>query len=95
MSYERDAEHQGLLASVQQRAAAGQIDRRGFLQLAAAIGLGSACAGALAEQVWAAPVAQGQDGHRIAAAYDYIVVGAGSAGCTLAACLSEDAACRV
>ena len=39
MSCERDDEQQRLLASLQRRAAAGQIDRRGFLQLAAAIGL--------------------------------------------------------
>ena len=95
MSCEREDGQRRLLASLQRRAAAGQIDRRGFLHLAAAIGIETGLALALANQVMATSVVQGQGGRSIDASYDYIVVGAGSAGCAVAARLSKDPACRV
>jgi hypothetical protein len=70
-----DDQQKHVLASLERRAAAGQIDRRGFLQLASAIGIGSAFAAAKADRAMASPQVQSQGGRNIEASYDYIVVG--------------------
>jgi hypothetical protein len=70
-----DDQQRHVLTNLERRAAAGQIDRRGFLELAAAIGIGSAFAAAMADRAMASPQVQGQGGRNIEASYDYIVGG--------------------
>ncbi len=67
----------------------GKLSRRGFINAIAAAGLGTAGVSALADELQAIRDNQAQRAAQLQAAYDYIVVGTGSAGCALAGRLAE------
>jgi len=62
---------------------AGQLSRRGFIQAIGAAGLASAGIEALADELEAMRVNQNERAAKLLPAYDYIVVGSGSAACAL------------
>ncbi len=69
---------------------AGRIGRRAFIAGAVATGLvGSQTATALADDLDKARATQARNARNLKKAYDYVVVGAGSAGCTLVGTLAE------
>ncbi|MDR7127583.1 GMC family oxidoreductase N-terminal domain-containing protein [Pseudotabrizicola sp. 4114] len=69
--------------------AAGQLSRRGFMKSLAALGISAATASYLADTSQAIAQTQAYNTKNLKASYDYIICGAGSAGCVLAAELSE------
>jgi choline dehydrogenase len=74
------------------QAAMGRLNRRNFLYIASAAGLAGALAPSLLDQAFAAGETQAANRAALRASYDYIVVGAGAAGCVLAAELSKSGA---
>jgi choline dehydrogenase len=69
--------------------ARGNLDRRRFLEVAASSGLIASLSAAGLDQALAASETQQANRARIRDSYDYVVVGAGTAGCILAAGLAE------
>ena len=77
------APNDGLLEHVERALIAGRLSRRGFIRAAAATGFGAAGINALADELDAARANQTERASKVQAAYDYVVVGTGSAVCAL------------
>ena len=72
-----------LMERLERALIAGRMDRRHFMRAAAAAGFGSLGLSALADELDAIRVNQNQRSAKLQGAYDYVVVGAGSAACAL------------
>ncbi len=74
---------QSLLDRLEHALIAGRISRRGFMRAAAAAGLAGSSLHVLADELDAIRANQTERARKLQAAYDYIVVGTGSAGSAL------------
>ncbi len=83
-----EAPDQSLLDPLEQSLIAGRISRRSFVRAAAAIGLTGVAMHALADELDAIRANQAERAAKLLPAYDYIVVGTGSAGSALVGRLS-------
>src|SRR3954468_4615246 len=69
---------------------AGGLSRRGFIQALTAAGLASAGLAALADELDAVRANQNERTANLLPAYDYVIVGSGSAACALVGRLAAD-----
>lgn len=84
---EREADH--VMDSMERALIAGRIDRRRFLAAAAAVGLSAVGLNAWADELDSIRSNQEKRRADLRKAYDYVVVGTGSAACALVARLAE------
>jgi choline dehydrogenase len=86
MSYRMNAvdePNDGLLEGLERALIAGRLDRRSFMRAAVAAGFGATGLHALADELDAVRANQQERSAKLQGAYDYVVVGAGSAACAL------------
>lgn len=79
----RSAKNDGLLERLERAFIAGRLNRRGFIRAATATGFGATGISALADQLDAVRANQVDRSTKLLPAYDYVVVGTGTAACAL------------
>jgi choline dehydrogenase len=78
-----DEPNDGLLEHLERSLIAGRLSRRGFMRAATAAGFGTVGLHALADELDAIRANQTDRAKKLQEAYDYVVVGTGTAACAL------------
>jgi choline dehydrogenase len=78
-----DEPNDTLMERLERALIAGRLNRRGFMRAATAAGFGTMGLSALADQLDAIRANQNERSAKLQVAYDYVVVGSGSAACAL------------
>jgi choline dehydrogenase len=82
-SNDTNAPSDSLLEHLERALIAGRLNRRGFMRAATAAGFSTMGLSALADELDAIRANQNERSAKLQAAYDYVVVGTGSAACAL------------
>ncbi len=82
-SQSTDATSDGLLEHLERALIAGRLSRRGFMRAATAAGFAGVALQALADELDNIRANQNERSAKLQGAYDYVVVGTGSAACAL------------